>query len=222
MKKLYIAANWKSKMTIQEATSWLHAVASENGNLGADTKVVIICPPHTLLQTMQYKIGTFNSHIKIGAQNISPFAEGAYTGEIAASMAKEFCTYTLVGHSERRTHFHEDDQMIAEKIERAHESGLIPILCVQDADTPIPGGVTIVAYEPVFAIGTGKPDTPENAMKVCAKIKQAHPNLEGVLYGGSVTPENVHSFTEKDSIDGVLVGSASLDPKKFVAIVQNA
>lgn len=209
-------------MTIEEENVWLHKVAAKNGDLGADEKEIIICPPYTLLQTFHYKISTFNSFIKVGAQDVSPFDEGAYTGEIAASMLSEFCTYVIVGHSERREHFGEEDAMLEKKVRQALANNLTPIYCMQDEETKIPTGVTVAAYEPVFAIGTGKPDTPENAQNVIAKIKDNNPELEAVLYGGSITPENVRPFTDKDAIDGVLVGTASLDADAFTRIVHNA
>ena len=221
MKKLYLVANWKSHMHVADSVAWLDQIAGEKEIL-EDDKVIVICPPFTLLQALQYKIDTFGSLIKVGAQDVSPFPEGAHTGEIAASQLKDFCSYVLVGHSERRETFHETDDMIAKKAEQALENGLIPICCVQDENTPVPKGVEIVAYEPTFAIGSGKPDTPENANLTIKAIKKANPVLSAVLYGGSVTAENVAHFTTEDAIDGVLVGSKSLDPREFIRIIQNA
>lgn len=228
MKKLYLVANWKSHMLLKQATDWLDDYANYTPSTLSgqsdyeDHKTVVVCPPFTLLQSLQYKIGTFNSQIKVGAQDVSPFEEGAYTGEIAASMLKEFCSYVIVGHSERRKYFGETDEMIANKITQAKKAGLTPILCVQDEKTPIPDDVAIVAYEPIFAIGTGKPDTPANANKVCTAIRKKHPQVTAVLYGGSVDPDNVNTFTSQDSIDGALVGGASLDAETFVNIIKKA
>lgn len=208
-------------MHVADSVAWLDQVASEKDVL-ADDKTVIVCPPFTLLQALKYKIDTFGSLIAVGAQNVSAFEEGTHTGEVAASQLKEFCSYVIVGHSERRKEFGETDEQIAEKVKLTLASGMMPILCVQDENTPIPEGVTMVAYEPIFAIGTGKPDTPENANKVCRKIRTKNSDVNAVLYGGSVTSQNVHSFTNQEAIDGVLVGSASLDAIKFIEIVQNA
>ncbi len=219
---LYFVANWKSHMHIADAVQWLDYIAGEKNKIIDEQKTIIVCPPFTILQALQYKIDTFGSIIDVGAQDVSPFGEGAYTGEISAAQLSKFCTYVLVGHSERRKNFFESDEVIADKIKQSLAAKLTPILCVQDEQTPIPSGITMVAYEPVFAIGSGKPDTPENADKVCKKIREMNADVVSVLYGGSVSPENVHSFTEKESIDGVLVGSGSLDPASFINIIQNA
>jgi triosephosphate isomerase (TIM) len=154
--------------------------------------------------------------------DISPFDEGAYTGEINGNQIREFADYVIIGHSERRKNFAETDEMLSQKVQRAIECSLTPIFCVQGSDTPIPDGVTLVAYEPIFAIGTGNPDTPENAEAVIKTIKEKNPSVKYVLYGGSVTPEGVGGFTQKPLIDGVLVGGASLLSDKFVQIIKNS
>ena len=159
-------------------------------------------------------------NIKIGAQNVSPFGEGAYTGEINAKQIKDFAEYVLIGHSERRKNFAETDDMLKKKTEISMNNGLKPIFLVQSKNAIIPQGVEVVAYEPVFAIGSGNPDTPENADEVAGVLKSE--NEYQVLYGGSVTPENVRNFTSKANINGVLVGGASLDPEEFYKIIENA
>lgn len=222
MKKLYLVANWKSHMHIADAVKWLDQIAGEKNKIIDEQKTIIVCPPFTILQALKYKIDTFGSLIGVGAQDVSPFEEGAHTGEIAASQLKEFCSYVLIGHSERRKEFGESDSQIAQKAKQVLAISLMPILCVQDENTPIPTGVIMVAYEPIFAIGTGKPDSSENASEVCKKIREKNPSVTTVLYGGSITPENVSSFTEKESIDGVLVGSGSLDATYFIQIIQNS
>ena len=160
--------------------------------------------------------------VKLGAQNISPFAQGAYTGEINAAQAREFAEYVLIGHSERRTHFSETDAMLVAKVKQALSVGLEPIFCIQNAQTAIPDGVTIVAYEPVEAIGSGHPDTPEDAEAVSQAVKATYPSVQTVLYGGSVKANNVQDFTSVSSIDGVLVGGASLDAEQWGKIITNA
>lgn len=127
---------------------------------------------------------------------------------------------SIIGHSERRDKFGETDEIIAEKVKQAQASEIEPILCIQNADTPIPQGVRIAAYEPVFAIGTGTPDTPENADSVAAQVKSKNPELT-ILYGGSVTSENCQSFIDKENLSGLLIGKASLDADEFLKIVSN-
>jgi len=232
MAKRYIVANWKSNKTIPEANVWLQGISNikfqmsrpeDDQPLAEDNqeKEVIACPPFTLLAEMKRKIDELQLPLKLGAQDISPFEQGAYTGEIAATQIKEFADYVIVGHSERRQNFGETDELLAKKVEQAIKAGLTVVYCVQGNDTLIPEGVEIVAYEPVFAIGSGTPDTPENAEAVALSIKQTR-NIPVVLYGGSVTPENINSFITQQSIDGVLVGGASLAHDSFMSLMQNA
>lgn len=221
MEKLFIIANWKSHKTSNEAKSWAQ------GLLGfqfpeSHEKETIICPPFTSLPILKTFIDENNLPIKMGAQNVSQFEEGAYTGEISAREVGEFAEYVIIGHSERRKNFSETDEILAEKVQKALSQNLIPIFCVQGADTLIPEGVKLVAYEPIFAIGTGLPDTPEDAEMVSKKIKEKYSFVQFVLYGGSVTPEDVNTFTQMQSVDGVLVGGASLDPEKFRQIIENS
>jgi len=158
--------------------------------------------------------------IGLGAQDISSFEEGAYTGEVSAKQVKEFANFVIIGHSERRNNFGENDNILFKKFKLAKENGLIVIFCVQGKETKIPENADVIAYEPINAIGTGNPDTPENAENVAAYFK-ANFKVPAVLYGGSVTASDVNSFSQMPSIDGVLVGKASLDPEEFYAIIQN-
>jgi triosephosphate isomerase len=222
MKKLLIVANWKSNKTSVEATKWLDGIQSSEFRVqNQENKQAIICPPFTLLPQLSAEIKKAQLPFKLGAQNISTFDEGAFTGEINGKQIKEFAEYVLIGHSERRQNLGETPDMIEKKVVMANKYGLIPILCVQNESTPIPSGVTIVAYEPPSAIGSGKPDTPENAEKVIQTIKENH-TITSVLYGGSVTDENVAAFTQMQNIDGVLIGGASLEPTKFLQILLHA
>jgi triosephosphate isomerase len=219
MEKTYIIANWKSNKTQNESQEWVNAFKEV---VFSAEKEVIVCPPFTLLATLAWFINTNTIPLKIGAQNVSAFLAGSYTGEIYAQQVKEYASHTIIGHSERRKLFHETDEEIADKVTNAKDAGLQVIFCVQDQNTSIPQGVSIVAYEPVSAIGSGNPDTPENAASVAAEIKAKNAQVTAVLYGGSVTADNVHSFTSLKEISGVLVGKASLDPQSFQGIVQNA
>lgn len=215
MKKLFIVANWKSNKTILQAKEWLEEISN------IENKEIIICPSFILLPLIRSSIIEHQLPFKVGAQDISAFDEGSYTGEVNGSQIKEFADYVIIGHSERRQYFSETDEIIFKKVEMAKKYNLTPIFCVQNENTPIPKDLEIVAYEPVFAIGTGNPDTPENAQKIAEIIKEKN-NVKYVLYGGSVTSHNVHAFTSIESVDGILVGKASLDAKEFGEIIKNA
>lgn len=222
MKKLYIIANWKSNNTSVDAAAWLSHITAQSAAVDIHEKSIIVCPPFHLLSQINASLQENNSAISVGAQDVSPFSQGAYTGEINAQQLKEVAQYTIIGHSERRKYFQETDDLLTQKVLKALEHDLIPIFCVQDETTFVPDGVKIVAYEPITAIGTGTPDTPENAQKVIEAIKMKYPQVESVLYGGSVSSDNVALFTKIPCIDGVLVGGASLDAQKFIQIIFNS
>lgn len=219
MKKQYIIANWKENKTTEEAVSWV----SEFSELYVphEDKEVILCPTFALLPALSNELKKLGLDIKLGSQNFPAFEEGAFTGEESPRLLKEFVDYAIIGHSERRNFFHETEDLLEKKVSLAKEYSIEPILCVQDAETPIHSGATLVAYEPIFAIGTGTPDTPENAQVVSLTIAKEHEQVS-VIYGGSISGENVRSFTEKDGIFGVLVGSKSLNPQSFAEIITNA
>jgi len=250
MKKLFIVANWKSNKTIKETEEWLHDFSDgfNKANIKLENKKIIIAPPFTSLEHARYCSGNLKLSLEFAAQDVSPFSDGAYTGEVSARQIKELVDYTIVGHSERRKYFGEDDNMVIQKIIMSRKYSLVPIVCVSDLKEikndpfdktqghlfePEPQSrrpersrtdaklKMIVAYEPLFAIGSGKPDTPVNADKMAQDIKREL-GIIPVLYGGSVSGDNVYSFTSMPNIDGVLVGGASLDPYKFTKIVKNA
>ena len=222
MDKLFLVANLKSYKTQSEANEWLEnfkIIRDSKQNL--TQKEIIICPPFQLLFTFSSYIKENNLPVKLGAQDVSPFGEGAYTGEVNAKQLVDYCNYVIIGHSERRQYFKEDDDMLKNKVQSAWSKGVMPIFCVQNENAFIPEEVSIVAYEPVFAIGSGTPDTPENAEVVARSIRSKKNNLK-VLYGGSVDSLNVKNFTSKENLNGVLVGGASLDSLEFLKIVENA
>ncbi|MBI2028058.1 MAG: triosephosphate isomerase [Candidatus Levybacteria bacterium] len=229
MKKVFIVANWKSNKITKEARKWIEDLSNSNFNF-MDFKEIIICPSFSLLSSVKLGIQEIIGQklkIKVGAQDISQFDEGAYTGGVNGRQIKELADYVIVGHSERRNNFGEDGKIVNEKISKALKYNLIPILCVSDmkqihdSRLVIHNSNFIVAYEPTFAIGTGTPDTPENADKMAKNIKEILGEIP-VLYGGSVSKFNIKSFTQMSYIDGALVGRASLDVKEFATIIQNA
>ncbi len=221
MKKILLVANWKSNKTINEAEEWLKqsSIFSLQSSVNLE---IILCPPFTLLADLKSKIENLKLKIVLGAQDVSPFPDGAYTGEISARMLKDLgIEYVIIGHSERRRYFQEDDQLLANKVKEALDVGLTPIFCVQEKMTPVPEGVKILLYEPVGAIGTGQADSPEKADETGKFLKQRLDGEVAVLYGGSVSPENVTEFCRLENLNGVAIGGASLDANKFREILKN-
>jgi triosephosphate isomerase (TIM) len=250
MRRRVIAGNWKMYKTLAETraffSSLLPLVAGEKN---CD---IIIAPPFTAIFAAAE--ATKGSNVAIGGQNVFWSKEGAFTGEISASMLSEAgCRYVIVGHSERRQFFHETDDNVAKKSLIALETGLIPIVCLGETQeqrdaglteevlrrqfTGGPGALTqdefsriLLAYEPVWAIGTGRTATPEIAadahriLRRCAgeKFSVHLASALRILYGGSVKPDNIQGLMAQEELDGALVGGASLDPKSFAALVKAA
>ena len=228
MKNLYIVANWKSNKTIYQTEEWFRPINTLPVTFNKEEKEVIVCAPFTLLSKVKELTVNCKLSIVVGAQDISSFEEGAYTGEVSAKQIKELAEFVIIGHSERRKIFLESIEMINLKITQAFKYGLTPIVCVSSLDQAkalrqAVGGNSqfIVAYEPLFAIGSGIVDTPESADQMARGIKAVLGEIH-VLYGGSVTSKNIGEFSKASSIDGSLIGKASLDAKEFYAIIQNA
>ena len=250
MRTPVVAGNWKMHGTVEEARHRVWDMLQPLQELSGVERV--ICPPFTaLLAVANMLMGT---DIRLGAQNMHWAAEGAFTGEISPRMVAEFAQYVIVGHSERRKFFGETDETVRKKVRAALDHDLTPIICVGEtigeretgltdrvvrhqvltalADcTPEEAARVIIAYEPVWAIGTGLTPTPEEANRVhreviratlAARFGEATARQVRVLYGGSVKPHNAPGFFAQPDIDGALVGGASLDPQAFVAIVRAA
>ncbi len=218
MKNIWIIANWKSNKTISEALDWVSKVGPKipkNDNLK-----VVVCSSFSSLSEIKKTIQVNNFNLMVGSQDLSPFGVGAYTGEEPAAILHEFVDLSILGHSERRKNFGETDEMVVKKVQQAKDNQIIPLICVQDDNTPIPEDCKLVAYEPIWAIGTGTPDTPESANEVAGKLKQKNGEDLEVIYGGSVDSSNVQSFVKKENISGVLVGNASLDAEEFIKITK--
>jgi len=234
MKKTIIAANWKMNKTKDEAVSFIKKFKSLIRDI--KDKEIIICPSFTALCIVSKEIK--DSNIKLGAQNLYCEKEGAFTGEISPLMLKDLhCEYVIIGHSERRHIFNEPDELINKKLKTAIANNIIPIFCVGETleqrktgktkdiirrqiEKGLKGinGKLLIAYEPVWAIGTGLNATPEQAEEVHSLIKKFKETP--ILYGGSVNPDNINDLIKMPNIDGVLVGGASLDPVKFARIVR--
>jgi triosephosphate isomerase len=247
-----MAGNWKMNKNHQEAVVLVQKLAWGLADKKHDYgKVeVVVVPPFTDLRSVQTLVDGDRLQIRYGAQDVSVHDEGAYTGEISASMlARLGCTFVVVGHSERREHHGEDDALVNAKAHQAIAAGMTPIVCVgegldvrQDGRhvehtleqvdgslagfTPEQVAGLVVAYEPVWAIGTGEVATPDDAQEVCAGIRARISEVHGaetgaavrILYGGSVKAANVGGIMQQADVDGCLVGGASLDPDEFGGI----
>jgi triosephosphate isomerase (TIM) len=247
-----MAGNWKMNADHQQAITIVQKLAWTLKDAKHDPGAVevAVLPPFTDLRSVQTLVDGDKLDLRYGAQDVSAHDEGAFTGEVAARMlARLGCTYVVVGHSERRQYHAEDDALVNAKTRKALEHDLVPIVCVGEGlDVRKEGrhvehtlaqldgaleGLTaeqvaglVVAYEPVWAIGTGEVATPEDAQEVCAAVRRRVAELhdEGtaaavrVLYGGSVKPANVAATMAQPDVDGALVGGASLDPADFAAI----
>lgn len=249
MKPKLVIGNWKMNGTQQANEALLEALIAGISDKG--TLEVAVCPPFPYLSSVAARLQ--GSKIALGAQNLSPETHGAFTGEVSASMLGDIgCRYVLVGHSERRALFGETDEVVAQKFAAALDQGLIPVLCVGETLEQRRTGITndivttqitavikhagiekltrgVVAYEPVWAIGTGETASPEQAQAVHQHIrgviaafnKQAASDLQ-VIYGGSVKADNAPALFSQPDIDGGLIGGASLDASSFISICDAA
>lgn len=218
----YLIANWKAQMNQESITSWLNKFTSI---IRTDTSVMsvldqkltlIICPPAPYLEFVKNSLKQLP--IKTGAQSISHYPEGKYTGEVTAKMAKEFVSYAIIGHSERRRYLHETNEDIQDKIEQCRIHHIEPVLCVRNEDDTIYDDVTIVAYEPVEAIGTGQNAEAEEVIEMKKQLNIGRNTA--FLYGGSADETNIEDYLKTGEVDGFLVGTASLDPEKFYLMVK--
>ena len=245
MRTPLIAANWKMNTTVGEAVELVRNMLGELDKIGGIDKV--ICPPFISLVTVAEIVK--GSSVKLGAQNMYFEDRGAYTGEISPPMLASLCRFVIIGHSERRQHFGETGEIINKKVKAALGAGMTPILCVGEKLEENEAGKTaevirgqvelaladmdnlenaVIAYEPIWAIGSGRSATGEQAGETIALIREKVASLFGmetarnmrILYGGSVTADNIAEFVSQPEIDGALVGGASLNTEQFISIVR--
>jgi triosephosphate isomerase len=253
-RKPLIAGNWKMNLNHLEAIALVQKVAFTLPEKYFAKVEVALIPPFTDLRSVQTLVDGDKLGVVYGAQDLSPNDSGAYTGDISGPMlAKLGCTYVLVGHSERREYHGESDALLATKVAAAYRNGLVPILCVGegleireagnqvehsvgqllaalDSVTPEQAASIVLAYEPVWAIGTGRVATPADAQEVCAALRAALAEKYGaeiaggvrILYGGSVKSGNVGEIVGQTDVDGALVGGASLDGTEFASLAANS
>lgn len=247
-----IAGNWKMNLNHQEAVVLVQKLAWTLADKKHDYSAVevVVCPPYTDLRSVQTLVDGDHLSIQYAGQDVSQHDDGAYTGEISAAMlAKLGCSYVVVGHSERRQYHAETDEVVNEKAKKAHGAKMTPIVCVGEGlevrksgehvaytldqiDGSLAGFTAkqvaglVIAYEPVWAIGTGEVATPDDAQEVCAAIRERIREVHGdaaadgvrILYGGSVKANNVAGIMDKNDVDGALVGGASLTVDEFGGI----
>jgi len=205
---------------VDEAKDWISKIKDQRSKIKDYKNLqIVLCAPYTVLATLKIEIEKAKLPIHLGAQDISPFGKGAYTGEINADILKGLIEYVLVGHSERRKYFQEKEEELNFEVLQSHSADFQTIYCIDKENEYVPASVDIIAYEPIVAIGSGKPENPKDAERVCKQIKEKYPNTP-VLYGGSITSENISMYVKQPSIDGVLVGGASLDPERFFHLIE--
>lgn len=209
----YFVGNWKANKNMQETEKW----ADDFVKIYKPRKYVTlgVCPPAPFLSYLQRRLTDLEG-VFVGAQTISTLESGSYTGEVTAKSLDGTVRFTIVGHSERRKHFNEQDADLAAKVTLAKKYNIEPIYCVRDENDPIPAGVKFVAYEPVAAIGTGQNESLDKVLAM--KKKMTLPQNCVFIYGGSVNETNISEYLISDEIDGFLIGKASLDPVQFLAI----
>ena len=245
-----IAGNWKMNLDHLQAVAFvqkLHWTLKDAKHDDASVEVAVF-PPFTALRTVQTLLDADKIPFALGAQDVSTHDSGAYTGEVSgAFLAKLDARYVIIGHSERRQYHAETDEVVASKVKAAIKHGLVPVICVGETSEDLekfgasavpvsqlsvaleglkPDADIVVAYEPVWAIGSGQAATPEQAQDVCAKLRDVIADKLGadaaartrVLYGGSVKAANIASIMAQPDVDGVLVGGASLDAEEFASI----
>jgi len=216
MNKKLAIANWKCHKTSGQAIEWIDIVG--NAFSGSDDFEVVVCPPFTVLASVSARIKERGYKIEVGAQNVSQFERGAYTGEVSAEMLCEFVKFTLIGHSERRGYFGEKNQDIDQKVLYSLKYGIKPIVLVRDLLDSIPDKIEYFAWEPVSAIGTGKSIDREIASQTILSLGKDRPELFG-MYGGSVNKDTIYSYMSDSNIYGVVVGSASFEAKSFLELL---
>lgn len=245
MRTPIIAGNWKMNTTLAEALKLVRDMLPAIEKIEGVEKV--LCPPYISISAIKTVLGKTN--VKVGAQNAYYAEKGAYTGEVSPLMLVELCEYVIIGHSERRTYFSENDEIVNKKVVSCLKAGLKPILCVGETLAEREAGKTeqvitsqvkkglanvaatsllVIAYEPLWAIGTGKAATGEEANRILGLIREVITGIFGyeialairLQYGGSVTSANAAEFVTQKEIDGALVGGASLKPGEFISILE--
>jgi len=219
MGRIYVA-NWKANKTAAEAYSYFTQLKETLAHTSIGDNQLIICPVYTVLPACARFIIDNALPVSLGAQDISPFGVGAYTGEVAGIHIKEFATHVIIGHSERENYLHEDTDLVTKKIQQAKQAGLSSILCLRDADHFIEGA-DIIVYEPPSAISTNPNSAPEDPHVVEKTLSLLSTRTQvPILYGGSVKPETIDHYINIPHLSGFLVGGASLEVNTFLSLLK--
>lgn len=214
----YIIANWKNHKNIEEVNQWLDAFLKNDFSVIENKCQIVICPPYPFLLHLKNIIveKKLQNIIKVGSQDVSFFDEGAYTGEVGINSLNGLIDYVIIGHSERRYYQEEITRVLTTKVNLCKKNSIEPILCVRDASDPIIEGVNFLAYEPVAAIGTNQAQELQKVLDM-KKYLKVSPQVK-YIYGGSINKNNSKIYLDNKEIDGLLVGSSSLDPNEFYKI----
>lgn len=218
----YIIANWKANKNIKETKEWLNSFLTNDFSKISKKKEIIICPPFPFLIFLKEKVKNY-PFIKIGAQDLSVFEEGTYTGEVTGKTLAGLVDYVIIGHSERRKYFNETKEILFKKATLAKKNQIEPLFCIRKKADPFPSEIKFVVLEPPSAISQGTGFGANQPLKKVLMIKKELKINKDIkfIYGGSVNEINASLYLKNDEIDGVMIGGASLDPKRFFKIVKS-
>lgn len=213
----YLIGNWKANKNLSEVHHWVDAFMAHDLAVLRGQVEVIVCPSYPFIPLLNEAFADYD-HIHVGAQDISRFGAGAYTGEVSAHSLQGIVDYVLIGHSERRAHFDEKDNTVDQKVQNARGADIEPIVIVSDVKAIIPDGVKFVAYEPADRIGTGNPEDTDSVVAMKRKLGLGPENV--FIYGASSNAANTRDFVSTPEIDGLLPGGSSLDPEEFYSMAE--
>lgn len=225
----YFVANWKANKTLTESISWIDTFISKFNQTPVLVKKaqsslfkIIICPPFPHIYPLSQKLKDCKN-IHIGAQNVSDIEKGTYTGETTSSNLSGMVNYAIIGHSERRKHYHETEDMILSKFNLATKNNINAFFCISSLEDKLPQNIRFICWEPPESISTGDGKGGFKSLKDISNFKNQIPFQDfSFIYGGSVNEDNVREYTQSEKIDGFIIGGASLDPHRFHSLINNA
>jgi len=213
----YFIANWKAEKNLNDCYEWVKTFSVQAMKYNNSNIQIIICPPIAFLTSIKSYLLSSIPSIKFGAQDLSKFDNGKYTGETTAQMLKDLVDYVIIGHSERRTNHNETDNHVKLKVEQAYQHGIKSIVCISKTTQIIPSKTNMIAFEPLSAIASGNNYPVDSIIEFKKGLNL--PSTINFLYGGSVNKKNIDSYLQNQEIDGFLIGTASLDPHDFFSLL---